>query len=110
MSITIETFKKPSVCQRAQLLDDVESTSNGEWVNIQGYPRTSIHVVIATTATVQVRASNEAAPANSDDGGLVEQVTASGFVQLPTPARWIKAKISAHTSGTVNAYAESVPE
>jgi len=104
-----ETFMLPKVGQRATLLDGLLTTSNGEWVNAQGFERSSIHVVIANTATVQVRASNEVAPAASDDGGLVEAVTASAFVQLRCPARWIKAKISAHTSGAVSAFMESVP-
>jgi hypothetical protein len=104
-----ETFMLPKVGQRVTLLNAVVGTSNGEWVNTQGYGRNSIHVLIANTATAQVRASNEVAPAATDDGGLVEQVTASGFVQLPTPARWVKVKISAHTSGAVSAFMESVP-
>lgn len=109
MTIQIETFMLPKVGQRCKLLDEVETTSNGEWVSIQGMERSSVYVDIADTATVQVRATNEEAPANSDDGGLVEEKTASGFVQLRAPARWIKAKISAHTTGKVSAFLEAIP-
>lgn len=109
MAIVNETYKLPKIGLRATLLDEVEDTSNGEWVNTEGFERSSIHVIIADTATVQVRASNEIAPAASDDGGLVEEKTASGFVQLRAPARWVKAKISAHTSGKVSAFMQCVP-
>ncbi|CAO0822433.1 conserved hypothetical protein [Desulfarculales bacterium] len=104
-----ETFMLPKVGMRGTLLNAVTGTNKGEWMNAQGFERFSIHVLISNTATAQVLASNEIAPGVDDDGGLVEQVTASGFVQLRAPARWIKVKVSAHTSGTVSAFIEAVP-
>jgi hypothetical protein len=104
-----ESFMLPATGMRATLLDAVVAIDNGAWVNVQGMEKMSFHILIANTATAQVRASNEPNPLPTDDGGLVEQVTVSAYVQLRAPARWVKVKVSAHTSGAVSAYMEAIP-
>jgi hypothetical protein len=110
MGKEIETYMLPKVGMRSTLHDEVATTATGDWVNVEGYKKLSVCAIIETTATVQVRASNEINPAASDDGALVgSALTATGLVQLEVPVRWIKAKISSHGAGGVSVFLEAVP-
>jgi hypothetical protein len=109
----VQTYKRSKVCLRAQLLEDVVTTSNGEWCLAEGLERHSLHISFESgaTATVQVRVSNEPAPLAAEDGAkLGDDISATGFVQLTVPVRWIKVKVTAHSGGgkKLNAYLESV--
>lgn len=90
---------------RATLLDDVGATSNGEWINVQGIHPYSIHVSGITTATVQIRISNKLTkPADTDhEIQAGSNITANGITEYTAPVRWIKARVSAWTAGTIRA-------
>lgn len=90
----------------ATLLNAVTATGDGEWMNIEGFHPLSFHVKGITTASVQIRGSNAPTkPANaSDELQLGSTVTADALVSLDAPVKWIKAKVSAYTSGTISVY------
>ena len=93
--------------QLFKLIDAVSATSDGVWIDATMLQHGSIEVTIATTATVQLRGSNAASkPANSADGFQIgSDITASGGFAIEHLPRFLKAKISAHTSGAVSVLA-----
>ncbi len=88
---------------KATLIDSAVATGDGEWINIEGMNYYSTHVSGITTATVQVFGSNKATiPDNTDDEEqLGVDITADGIQEYSVPLRWIKAKVSAWTAGTI---------
>lgn len=89
------------------LQDGTGATDSGTWVDIGPFSaRGMLEVSGITTATVQVYGSNAPTiPANATDGSLLyaTNITSNGIVPLGDMTRWVKAKISAWTSGTVRA-------
>ena len=79
--------------------------NDGEWVDVRGISPMSIHVAGITTATVQIRGSNAAAaPANNTHGVPIgADITADGMAAVTTPMNWLKARVSAWTTGTISA-------
>ena len=114
MSATSSTFKDPTVNLHGTLLDAVAPASSGEWVNVEGYDKISVHLIIATGPTAFLCGSNKDNPLNSDDGvdlvaaGLVSNITtgtsltASTIASIKTPLKWLKVKLTG-SSGTVSA-------
>lgn len=90
----------------ATLLNGVTATGNGEWFDVAGFHPCSFQISGITVATVQFRGSNAPTkPADaSDEFKLGSDVTADALVALDAPVRWIKAKVSAYTSGTIFVY------
>lgn len=93
-----------------RLLDGATATSNGQWVDARGFRRMSVHVSGFGTATVQIRGSNAATqPDNGSHGAqLGSDVTSESIVDVDLPVRWIKARVSAYTSGTIDANLNAV--
>jgi hypothetical protein len=89
------------------LLDNVTSTDNGVWIDTTVYPEGSIHVKIANTATVQLRGSDDPTkPADaSHELQIDSDITASDLYSILHLPRWLKARVSAHTSGRVDVWA-----
>lgn len=91
-----------------KLIDAISATSDGAWIDTGDFKDGSITVSIATTATVQIRGSDIGAtdstpPATATSGQqLGSDITASACLEITNCPRWIKAKISAWTSGAVN--------
>jgi hypothetical protein len=94
-----------------KLIDAAASTDNGVWIDTGQLDHGSIHIIIATTATVQIRGSDAATvPANATDGYQVgSDVTATGGFDISNLPRWLKAKVSAWTSGQVDVLATLRP-
>ena len=88
------------------VLNAVVATGDGTWVEFERTKRSTIHIKGITTATVQVRGSNEPTkPADSDHGVSVgSDITADSLVKIDQPMKWIKVRVSAWTSGTINGY------
>ncbi len=88
------------------LLDDATGTTPGVWVDVHGFKDKTIHVSGVTTATLQVYGSNTPLiPANATDHiQLGSNITADSIVSITTPVRWMKVKVAAHTTGTIDAY------
>jgi hypothetical protein len=110
MSIS-ETFRFPNTGMRGILLDGLSAQDNGDWLDVEGYGKKTIEVIISNSAAVQVYVSNAPTkPLNTEDHIKVgADVSASALIELTSPVRWLKAKVSAWTSGTVSAYVNGIP-
>jgi hypothetical protein len=108
MPAHVEIFQDPTTNLRGKLLDAMASTTDGEWVDVAGFDKISLHLVISATATVKICGSNEVGPLNSSHGyQIFPDKTASEIVAIKTPLRWIKARVTAN-SGTVDLFFEGV--
>jgi hypothetical protein len=106
----IATFGSTTIW--AQLLTDKTDITNGEWMAVLGWHPLTIQIEGITTATVQIRGSNQKAqPANSaDQFQLGVNITVDGLFALEVPVKWIKVNVSSYTSGTINAYLMATPK
>ena len=88
------------------LLDDATATCPGDWTDVRKYVHKSVHVSGITTATVQIYGSNTPVePLNTTDHvQLGANITADSIREITYPVKWIKVKVSAHTTGTIDAY------
>ena len=114
MPATSSTFKDPTVNLHGNLLDAVVPPSNGEWMNVEGYDKISVHLIIATGPTAFLCGSNKDNPLDSDDGvdlvaaGLVSNITvgtsltSSTIASIKTPLKWLKVKLTG-SSGSASA-------
>jgi hypothetical protein len=93
-----------------RLLHDQAAVTDGVWIEVKGFKRLSIDISGITTATLEVRGSNDPLkPLNTNHGRqLGANVTADAIVNVDVPVRWIKVRVSAHTSGTINANMQAV--
>lgn len=90
---------------QATLLDAVTATNVGTWVDCSGVYLLTVEVTGITTATVDLRGSNLLTrPNDVQDEVQIEDVTENSIIVVPFPIRWIKAAVSAYTSGTISAY------
>ena len=107
---TSETYH-PKAPMRGVLLDAVVAQDNGDWLSVEGYGKKTIEIIISNTATAQVYVSNAPTkPLNTADHIKVgADVAASALIELTSPVRWLKVKVSAWTSGTVSAYVNGLP-
>src|SRR3990167_2131534 len=89
-----------------KLLDAIGAANDGVWIDCISFTSISIEVSGITTATVLINSSNAATkPANTAHGQLRGTFTADGDHVSSNLPRWIKARISAWTSGTISAIA-----
>ncbi|MBY0548710.1 MAG: hypothetical protein K2W95_15680 [Candidatus Obscuribacterales bacterium] len=87
-----------------KLLDNQTATGTGKWIDVSLFPRLSIHVYGTFNATMKVMVSNDPSIVDATDGIQVgADITAPGFIALELPARWIKLKPTAFTSGNIYA-------
>lgn len=93
--------------EQLTLLDAVVSTDDGVWVDVGEYLHGSIHVSIATTATVQIYGADTVTrPANTTDHVQIDgDITATDLFSIAYLPRWIKAKCSSWGSGAVSVWA-----
>jgi hypothetical protein len=88
----------------ATLLNGATSTGMGEWIDASGFHELTIDISGITTATVDIRCSNDLTrPSNATDGRQIEDVTSDSSVVIIFPIRWLKVRVSAYTSGTIYA-------
>jgi len=90
-----------------RLLAGATAVNDGEWVEARGFTAGSVHVSGITVATVQVSVSNSPTKPLATNHGIAvgSALTADGMVSLNgvLPVRWVKARVSAYTSGAINA-------
>jgi hypothetical protein len=105
-AFTSDRCPSPGQFVRAQLLTNAGATTDGQWVNVRCIHSLSIHVTGITTATVEVDGSNAPTqPANNTHGVKIgADITANALVALTTPLEWLKVRVTAHTTATINAY------
>ena len=95
---------------RAQLLTDAEATGDGEWIDTSSLALMSVHVSGITIATVEIDGSNDAVkPADNTHGIKLNSIdiTADQMIVITAPYRWLKVRVTAYTSGTINAMLEA---
>ena len=93
----------------AKLIDSAVATTDGEWIDIRGLQNYNIHITGITTGTVQIYGSNtDAKPANNVDHILLTTASTADEMKsfADTNVRWIKAKVSAWTTGTFDVILE----
>jgi hypothetical protein len=105
---TTSVFGK--VIMRANLIPGAVAIGDGEWIDTSGMSAMSIHITGITTATVEVDGSNDPTiPANNTHGIKLNSVdiTANQMFTVTVPVRWLKARVTAWTTGTINAWLEA---
>ena len=97
-------LQRPGIMQ-IRLIDALAATSDGQWIDTKGFDTASIQVTGITTATVRIHTSNQPTiPANSSHEEERTSVTADAEITYTILPRWIKARISAWTSGTISVF------
>lgn len=90
----------------SRLLTAVVAVDDGDWIDTLGYSPHSFEITGITIGTVQIRGSNAPTkPANTVHGfqiGADVTVAGSQLVVNQDPIRWVKARVSAWTSGTIS--------
>lgn len=105
----IDEMKRTGVTPRAfgyTLLDAAGAIDNGVWIDARLFNQASVEVQGTFVGTVQVYGSNAAAKPDNTAAGtpIGSPMTASGMLQVtPMPMRWIKASVTAWTSGAITA-------
>jgi hypothetical protein len=87
------------------LIDDEDGATNtGTWMDASEFSWGSVEIIISDTATVQLMGLDIAAkPTDATDGRQIgSDITATQLYSLEHPPRWIKAKVSAWSAGTVD--------
>lgn len=88
------------------LIDAAVAVDNGQWIESLEFTEGSISVIIATTATVQIRGTDQPTkPTNAEHGLQIgSDITSSQLYSISQLPRWIKARVSAWTAGQVDVY------
>lgn len=88
-------------------VDAAVAIGNGVWVDARAFRSASVHTFGTFVGTAQVRGSNSVADpgAANHEIQIGADVTTATLTFITTlPVRWLKVRVSAYTSGTVNAY------
>ena len=97
-----DVIETDSYYRLQKMIDAKAAVDVGFWIDTHGYDQSSIHVDGITTATVIINSSNAAVkPANSSHEIQRASYTADVERTDQVMPRWIKARISAWTSGTI---------
>ena len=90
------------------LIDGATGTVDGPWVDIGPYcHNVSIEVSGITSATVTINGSNAngGLPALATAGTAIgSSITADTVASLVGPTRYIRARVTGYSSGTINVY------
>ncbi len=94
-------------CREYTLLDAKTSTTSGEWADVSGWRRATVHITGIVTATCQIRGcATPTKPLDSEDHIQIgSDITSDTLYEITAKLKWLKVKISAYTSGTISAYA-----
>jgi hypothetical protein len=107
----IDTIKAKSVARSAsgyKLLDGQAATTSGVWVDTRLFSSGSVEISGTFVGTVEIHATNLPSPLSSDNGTVIGTTSSPGFVALvqsgiSVRSRYVKAKVTAYTSGSINA-------
>lgn len=90
------------------LQDAAGATDTGAWVALDGVSPLSITVEGTFVGTVILYGSNDAAQPPNTDNNRVDigggSITAPQLVVITAPLKWIKARVSAWTSGAIDVF------
>lgn len=102
----MEVFREEGRRVAIRALTGAEATVRGSRIAGHGNSKHSLQVTGIATATVHLDRSNKPDPDETTDADWesLGSVTADGFIDaLDKPAVWLRARVSAYTSGTINA-------
>lgn len=95
------------------LVESAVGTTTGTWLRLEGKYPCSVTAEGTFVGTVQVFASNqETKPADADSARLKigeDIVDGSGSAIINGPYLWIKAAVTAYSSGTINVFLYGKP-
>jgi len=89
-----------------KLLDGITGTTDGVWVDAEELEGKTIHVKGISTATIHVCGSLDMTkPANAaHEIQIGDDITADCLLEIPAHLKWIKARCSSWTAGTISAF------
>jgi hypothetical protein len=91
----------------AVLLDAATAATNGTWFDLGAHRKdVALHVDGINGDTISITGSSTTTiPANATHADLIgSTITADGHLALTAPPRFIKARISTYSAGTVSVY------
>lgn len=102
-----EIVAKYKLALHIKLIDAAVAVTDGVWMDTGQYENTRIEISGITTGTVEIRGSNAAAkPLNTAHGTIIGTAfTADGYSEILVLPRWIKARVTAWTTGTFDVLA-----
>ena len=84
------------------LLDGITAMDDGDWLDVSKYDDISIHISGIGTATVKLCGSLvPTRPDNTDHEIELDSLTSDNIDELEANLRWIKARCSSYSSGTI---------
>lgn len=84
-------------------IEGQSASGETDWIDVSNYSYKSFTIIIPSSGTVSVQASNrEAKPTSSFGGAVVTSKTSSSYVEMLAPVRWIKVLYSGISGGGVN--------
>lgn len=101
-----DLIKSDKLYKQFVLIDAATAAADGVWIDVSNFERGSFHLVLGV-GTLQIRGSNEKLkPENTAHGFQIgtDATNETGITTEVLP-RWIKGRVSAHTSGTHNIFA-----
>lgn len=107
IAVTLERLPDPPQVATARLLTDQGATTDGVWASVKGIQPMAVMITGITTATVEIDGSNAPTqPANNTHGIKLNtlDITSNQIVAIDLPVAWLKVRVTAWTSGTINAY------
>ena len=83
----------------------IGAVDDGYWLNVQDLKEGSLHITGITTATVQIYGANVTdEPADATDHIQIgADISSNAVFDMDSPVKWMKVKVSAHTTGTIKA-------
>ncbi len=102
-----DVFQEDNNLTHGVFVDAASGTTNGVWVDADHLGGSgSVEITGTGTWTIQIRGSNaETKPANTSHGSqIADNIVAADLYPLNVKTRWVKARVSAYTSGTPSAH------
>lgn len=92
-----------------KLLDGASAVLDGPWCDVRALRAGSVEIFGTFVGTVTLRGSNsDIAPSSGYEGSIIgSALTAPALVSIGMPIRWIKADVTAYTSGNISVFFHS---
>jgi hypothetical protein len=91
-----------------KLLDGAAAVVDGPWTDVRTLRPGSIDLFGTFVGTVVIEGCNQdTQPLSSFAGHQIASLTSPSLTAVNMPMRWIRARVTAHTSGSINAFFHS---
>lgn len=89
------------------VLNAASATGSSNWISVVDWLNTNLDVRVTGTGTAKIMLSNESSQPSSGNDGPQQgaDVTSTSMVNFSVPAKWMKIKVTALSSGTITVYA-----